>query len=117
MRDAGFVRGNGPPTPEVITRIKELAKERGIELPAGRFGGGDSNAPVTRTLYTLTRTESEPPRVDGVTVKLGITDGTYTEILDGLKEGDQVITSAIIPGAKPGAPTTNPFSGGQQRRF
>ena len=117
MRDAGFVRGNGPPTPEVITRIKELAKERGIELPAGRFGGGDSNAPVTRTLYTLTRTESEPPRVDAATVKLGITDGTYTEILDGLKEGDQVITSAIIPGAKPGAPTTNPFSGGQQRRF
>ena len=117
MRDAGFVRGNGPPTPEVITRIKELAKERGIELPAGRFGGGDSNAPVTRTLYTLTRTESEPPRVDGVTVKLGITDGTYTEILEGLKEGDQVITSAIIPGAKPGAPATNPFSGGQQRRF
>ncbi len=117
MRDAGFVRGNGPPSPEVITRIKELAKERGIELPAGRFGGGDSNAPVTRTLYTLTRTESEPPRVDAATVKLGITDGTYTEILEGLKEGDQVITSAIIPGAKPGAPATNPFSGGQQRRF
>ena len=33
------------------------------------------------------------------------------------QERDQVITSAIIPGAKPGAPTTNPFSGGQQRRF
>ena len=118
MRDAGFVRGNGPPTPEVIARIKELAKERGIELPAGRFGGGnDSNTPVTRTLYTLTRPDSAPPKLDAATVKLGITDGTYTEILDGLKEGDQVITSALIPGAMPGAPSTNPFSGGQQRRF
>ena len=115
MRDAGFVRGNGPPTPEVIARIKELAKERGIELPAGRFGGGgDSNAPVVRTLYTLTRSDSAAPRLDAVTVKLGITDGTNTEILEGLKEGDQVVTSAVIPGAKPG-PATNPFSG--QRHF
>ena len=40
MRDAGFVRGNGPPTPDVIARIQQLAKERGIELPAGRFGPG-----------------------------------------------------------------------------
>lgn len=117
MRDAGFVRGNGPPTPEVISRIKELAKERGIELPAGRFGGGDSTALVTRTLYTLTRSDSAAPKLDAATVKLGITDGTYTEILEGLKEGDQVVTSAIIPGAKSGAPSTNPFSGGQQRRF
>lgn len=115
MRDAGFVRGNGPPTPEVIARIKQLAKERGIELPAGRFGGGDSSAPVTRTLYTLTQAGSAPPRLEGVTVKLGITDGTSTEVLEGLKENDQVVTSAIIPGAKPGAPATNPFSGG--RRF
>jgi len=115
MRDAGFARGNGPPAPEVIARIKELARERGIELPAGRFGGSDSNGPVTRTLYTLSREGSAPPKMDAATVKLGITDGTYTEILEGLKEGDQVITSALIPGAKANAPAANPFSGG--RRF
>ena len=80
-------------------------------------GGNASNPPLTRTLDTLTRPDSAPPKLDAATVKLGITDGTYTEILDGLKEGDQVITSALIPGAMPGAPSTNPFSGGQQRRF
>jgi len=116
MQDAGFVRGNGPPTPEVQAKIRELAKERGIELPAGRFGGGgDSNGPVVRTLYTITRPPSGQPQLEAATVKLGITDGTSTEVLDGLKEGDQVVTSAVIPGAKGGAPATNPFSG--QRRF
>ena len=118
MRDAGYVRGNGPPTPEVAAKMKELAKERGIELPEGRFGGGsggENNGPTTRTLYTLTRPASGTPRLDAVTVKLGITDGTSTEVLDGLKEGDQVVTAAIIPGAKAGAPASNPFGGGGRR--
>ncbi|MDB6095399.1 MAG: efflux transporter, family, subunit [Verrucomicrobia bacterium] len=112
MRDAGFVRGNGPPSPEVTARIQELAKERGIELPAGRFGGrsGDTNAPVTRTLYLLrgVGTDAHP---EPVTVKLGISDGTATEAIEGLNEGDPVITSAVIPGAKGSAPATNPFGG------
>ncbi len=116
MQDAGFVRGSGPPTPEVIARIKALAKERGIELPPGRFGtASDANTPVVRTLYTITRSASDQPQLEAATVKLGITDGTYTEVLDGLKEGDQVVTSAFIPGAKPNAPATNPFGG--PRRF
>jgi HlyD family secretion protein len=120
MRDAGFVRGNGPPTPEVIARVQELAKERGIELPAGRFGGGgggDAGTPVTRTLYVLVGTDPVTAHPEAVTVKLGITDGMVTEVLDGLKEGDAVITAVVLPGAKPGAPATNPFGGGPRRGF
>ena len=60
-------------------------------------------------------TENGAPAIKPVTVKLGITDGASTEIVDGLKEGDQVVTSAVIPGAKAGAPATNPFGGGQRR--
>lgn len=121
MRDAGFVRGNGPPSPEVIARMRELAKERGIELPEGRFGGGgrsggENTGPVTRTLYILTGAGTENPRPTPVTVKLGISDGVSTEVLDGLKEGDAVITSVVIPGAKPTAPANNPF-GGNRRGF
>ena len=120
MRDAGFVRGNGPPTPEVIARMQALAKERGIELP-GRFGGGQTtNQPVTRTLYLLNGSDPKNPRLEPVTVKLGITDGVSTEVLEGLKESDTVVTSAVLPGAKSSAPaTTNPFGGGQPgpRRF
>jgi len=119
MRDAGFVRGNGPPTPEVIARMQALAKERGVELPAGRFGGrdrNDSNAPVTRTLYLLVGSDPRTAHPEPVTVKLGISDGTATEVLDGLKEGDQVITAVILPGAK-SAPAANPFGGGPRRGF
>ena len=118
MRDAGFVRGNGPPSPEVIAKMQQLAKDRGIELPAGRWGGGDRNTenqPVTRTLYLLAGVGSKTPHPEPVTVKLGISDGAATEVLDGLKEGDLIITSAIIPGAKSGAPSSNPFGGGQQQ--
>jgi len=122
MRDAGFVRGNGPPTPDVIARIQALAKERGIELPAGRFGSGQNsgNQPVTRTLYLLAGSDAKTAHVEPVTVKLGISDGVATEVLEGLKVGDLVITSAVIPGAKAGTPATNPFGGSQPggpRRF
>jgi HlyD family secretion protein len=120
MRDAGFVRGNGPPSPEVIAKMQELAKERGIELPAGRFGAGRNadNQPVTRTLYLLAGHDAKTAHPEPVTVKLGITDGVSTEILDGLKEGDTVITAVISSGSKAGAPAaTNPFGGGQRRGF
>ena len=119
MRDAGFVRGNGPPTPEVSAKLQELAKARGIELPAGRFGAGrTSDQPVVRTLYRLAGTDAQTARVEPVTVKLGITDGVVTEVIDGLKESDAMITTAIIPGAKAGPPANaNPFGGGPRRGF
>jgi HlyD family secretion protein len=124
MRDAGFVRGNGPPSPDVIAKMQELAKARGIELPTGRWGGGQrtgDNQPVTRTLYVLVGSDAKTAHPEPVTVKLGITDGSSTEVLDGLKAGDQVITSVVLSGNKANsAPAANPFSGGQQqgpRRF
>ncbi|MDB6128087.1 MAG: efflux transporter, family, subunit [Verrucomicrobia bacterium] len=118
MRDAGFVRGNGPPSPEVLTKMRDLAKERGIELPAGRFGGGGGggDGPVTRTLYILVGTDPSTAHPEPVSTKLGISDGTSTEVLSGLKEGDPVITSAVIPGSKSSPAATNPF-GGQRRGF
>jgi len=118
MRDAGFVRGNGPPSPEVIAKIQELARERGIELPAGRFGGGgESGVPVTRTLYVLIGADPKTAHPEAVTVKLGISDGTATEVLDGLKENDPVVTAVVVSGAKAAAPASNPFGGGQRRPF
>jgi HlyD family secretion protein len=117
MREAGFVRGNGPPSPEVIARMQQLAKDQGIELPEGRFGHGekntDSNAPVTRTLYLLVGDDPKLAHPEPVTVKLGISDGISTEIIDGLKENDRVITAVVFSGSKSGARATNPF-GGQQ---
>jgi HlyD family secretion protein len=120
MADAGFVRGNGPPSPEVMAKVAELARERGLELPAfGRNGGNNSNrssnTPVTRTLYKLVG-DPKAPQLQAVSVKLGITDSIATEVLDGLQEKDVVVTGVSFPGAKPtGTPAAgNPFGGGRR---
>jgi HlyD family secretion protein len=72
---------------------------------------------MERTVYTL---------VDGkpkaVTVKLGITDGIYTEVIEGLKADDQIITGTVQPVAEAtpassSSSSSNPFSGGGRRRF
>ena len=50
-------------------------------------------------------------------VKTGISDGAYTEITDGLKEGDTVVTAVKLPQAQVAAPPsggTSPFGGGRR---
>jgi hypothetical protein len=57
-------------------------------------------------------------QVRSVEIKAGLSDGTFTEVLEGdIKEGDQVITDTVAVGAKGssapplGAPTSrrSPF--------
>jgi HlyD family secretion protein len=116
MRDAGFEPGSGPPSPEVRARIQQLAKERGIELPERWGGHGGGITASTRTVYRLPRSDPKG-RLETVTVRLGITDGITTEVLDGLKEGDLVLTGLNSGGAPPAAPAASPFGGGLGRRF
>lgn len=78
--------------------------------PGGRGGGRprERSASMERTVYKLVNGKPAP-----VKVKLGITDGIFTEVLDGLTAGDQVITGVTSPQPETQAPTgTNPFSGG-----
>jgi HlyD family secretion protein len=119
MRDAGFTPGSGPPSDEVRARMRQLAAERGIDLSgwAGRSGGKDA-APISRTVYRLVGTGAAA-HPEAVTVKLGISDGSYTEVVDGLAEGDRIITAVDTPlAASPAAPASSPFSGSTApRRF
>ncbi len=120
-------------SPEERAAMRERMRSRfGEGGPPGfggnRGGGGVSRAtqegPVTRTLYLLAKTNSlaakEKQLAQAVTVKTGITDGSFTEVLEGLKEGDVVITGLNTPTptaastqAPPGAsPFGRPFGGG-----
>ena len=49
-----------------------------------------------------------------VRVKTGISDGAFTEVTDGLKEGDTIITAVKLPQVQAAAPPagTSPFGGG-----
>lgn len=52
-----------------------------------------------------------------ILVKLGISDGTHTEVTEGLKEGDSIVMGTVTSpttSASP-APMANPF-GGMGRR-
>jgi HlyD family secretion protein len=112
LREVGIdPRGGVPPSPDALARLQQLAKDRGIDLP-DRYSA-DRGAPiVTRTLYTVAGPSAQPV-FQAVRVKLGITDGVNTEVLDGLKEGDNVVISFIPADAKSAAaPVNNPFGGG-----
>jgi HlyD family secretion protein len=121
MKDAGFTPGSGPPSAEVQEKMRKLAQERGIQMPTGGSGrggrggaGGAAPAVTNRTVYRLV---SPLPnlKVEAVNARLGITNGIVTEVLDGLAEGDVIVTNIIVAGAATttAAPTANPFAGGR----
>ena len=127
MQEIGFQRGSGPMSPEMKQKAEELAKARGIEIDFSRFGGGGnrdrsaapSGAPVVRTVYKLIGNDPKEPQLQALSVKLGITDGISTEVIDGLKEGDVIVTSiSTANNRSSSAPASNPFGGGAgPRRF
>jgi hypothetical protein len=97
----------------------------------GGFGGGpgsgraprpraESNEPKTATVYLKERQAANSPPgqvvLRAVTVKLGIADASSVEVLEGLKEHDQVVSGTFTPQVT--AMTRNPFSpfGGPPRR-
>jgi HlyD family secretion protein len=50
-----------------------------------------------------------------VEVKLGMSDGVYTEVVEGLKEGDMVVTGASYPMSHTSPSAPNPFGGAAHR--
>jgi len=84
----------------------------------GGPGGGRSrpeHQPM-RTVYVMAD-KNDPTKLKPVQVKVGISDGVYTEVLDGLNEGDQVVTGLSQPDSALGAPPSNPFGGGRGGGF
>ena len=68
------------------------------------------------TVYVLSHDATgKDTRLKPVQVKTGITDNIDTEVLSGLKAGDQVVTGLAIPGLTSDQGTQNPFA--LRRRF
>ncbi|MSU48743.1 MAG: efflux RND transporter periplasmic adaptor subunit [Opitutus sp.] len=90
---------------------------------SGAGGGSDrgfNNTVVTRTLYKLLEVDPKTKKVEPTSVRLGISDGFFTEVLEGLKEGDEILTGVTIPGAAAAAAAAgmnNPFQGGGRSSF
>lgn len=118
LAKAGFVPGSGRPSDDVIARARELAKADGFEWPAFRGGterSASSDTPTVRPVYRLVGAGTAA-RPEAVYAKLGISDGTQTEVIEGLNEGDLVITSVSTPSPAAQQPAGNSPFGPRPRR-
>ena len=91
---------------------------RGFRGERGGRGGGDAERGTVRTVYVLKKEgKSSKPELKPVTIRTGITDGIQVEVLEGLTEGEQVVTGMIVQDASQagGTPASNPFGGGRRR--
>jgi HlyD family secretion protein len=87
--------------------------------PRGQGGGGPPRGernPV-RNVYVVASTNDAAMKLEQKRVRAGITDGIYTEILEGLNEGDLVVTglNSAEPSRGPSGAPANPFGGGGRR--
>jgi HlyD family secretion protein len=99
--------------PDVASEPKPASAQGGGPRPGPGSGGqrptGARQRTPERTVYVLSYGRPNPTQI-----KTGISDGIVTEVTEGLKEGDHVITAELTSAAA-STGSTNPFSGG--RRF
>jgi len=95
-------------TPSAAPKRDPSSNPRG---PGNKSGGNRAERRTERTVYVLTSGSSKP---SAVTIKTGISDGVTTEVLEGLKEDDRVVTG-LTESTSADAPATNPFSGPRRR--
>jgi HlyD family secretion protein len=90
--------------------------------PGGPGGPGSPGGPPkprperggSRTIYVF-NPAARKAELTPVKIKTGISDGVNTEVVEGLKEGDQVVTGLLTSQSGPGARPSNPFGGGFRR--
>ena len=123
-------------SPKSLARVSAQPETGGPGGPGGPAGGppggrgGRGNAPgggkgkreraPVRTVYVLPKADPQNAgkavKLQPVQIHIGISDGVSTEVLDGLKEGDQVVIGQIFATPTQGG-TASPFGGGGRRGF
>jgi len=106
-------------SPEEREAFRERMQARGGGMGGRGAGGGAGRESATtrRILYAPEGTNSVAKVSQGaraVSVVTGIADNAYTELLEGLTEGDRLITGSTAPpdSATPRMPGGSPFGGG-----
>jgi HlyD family secretion protein len=115
-------------SPEEREQMRQRFRERGGGGPGGPggpggFGGGGgqrrgSDVPMSRTIYVVDKEQpqGEKPVLKPITIKTGIADNSYTEVVEGLKENDEIVTGIVTPIAASAASQApqgrSPFGGG-----
>lgn len=96
----------GWPVPPPVTAAK--SDEPASPQRSSKHGGKEKKA--ERIVYVVNDPKDTPQPVQ---IKIGISDGAFTEVVEGLKEGDQVVIGLASPGAI-STPAGNPLTGGKK---
>jgi uncharacterized membrane protein YgcG len=93
----------------------------------GRRGGGGAgandrgfnNTVVERQVFKIADPAAPQKQITATMAKFGVSDGFFTEVIDGLADGDTLIRGVIMPGAsaamQPPGGMQNPFQGSSGR--
>jgi len=84
------------------------------EVTAGKAPHKGKGNRGFRTVYVLAG-DADAPELKPMQIRTGITDGIFTEVTDGLKDGDKVVASVAQSDAQNSAPAASPFGGGFPR--
>ena len=98
--------------PDQTTPTVKRDPSAGPRQPDRKPGQNRSERRMERTVSVLAPGGSKPA---SVTIKTGISDGVATEVLEGLKEGDRVVSGMSESGSPSATPASNPFGGGPRR--
>jgi HlyD family secretion protein len=114
------------------------AEREAFRARMGGRGGGDgarrqnSDRPAIQTVYVLASTNAadsaKGPVLKAVKVKTGLADAAFTEVIEGLSEGETIVSGLNVPatqniamsgpggpGGRPSSPFGGPFGGGGGR--
>lgn len=89
-----------PPATALIITNAPAADGTDHSTSGGRLYAGNGQMDGTpffsRTVFVLSG-QGKDPKLEPRRIKIGISDGIYTEVLSGLKEGDNVVTGVNSP--------------------
>jgi HlyD family secretion protein len=88
------------------------APKRDPSTSGGKPSTSRGERRIERSVYILPSGSSKPTKA---MIKTGISDGVATEVAEGLREGDRVVTGMTESGSASATPAANPFGGGQRR--
>jgi HlyD family secretion protein len=117
---------SGPSGTNLIAGGEGGRRRGGPGGPGGRGGQGGGRPREGRramqTVYVFADGQSQTAaanvKLKPVRVRLGVTDGIFTEVIEGLDENDVVVTGSNTPTpAAGGGGGQNPFGGGGPRGF
>ena len=100
--------------PETVVVLTNQPAGAINEVAAGKGPHRNAKNPRgVRTVYVLT--DDAVPQLKPLPIKTGITDGIFTEIVEGLADGDKIVSSVVQNESQNAAGAANPFGGGFQR--